>query len=134
MVRISRGRQDGLPSTTPTDTFTGSVRGDSVLPREDGAMVLTVVFAPGARTHWHTHTGGQVLFVTHGEGYVQTRAGNAARVRAGDVVHFAPDEEHWHGAGPSTYLVHTAVSIGETDWLDAVTDDEHAAGVQAGSR
>lgn len=128
-MRVQQGREQDTQSTRETATFTGSVWADQVLPRADGAMVLTVVFARGARTHWHTHELGQVLFINHGRGYVQTRDGEGAWVRAGDVVHFAPDEEHWHGAGPDTYLVHTAVSMGATDWLVPVTDAEYGASV-----
>ncbi len=100
-----------------------------MLSRADGLAVGTVMFDPTSRTRWHTHESGQVLFVTHGEGYVQTRDGSAAVVRPGDVVHFAPGEEHWHGAGPHTILVHTAVSIGATLLLEQVTDAEYGLAV-----
>lgn len=126
-MRVAEGRAGNGPSQRLTETFSGDVMGDSVLPRADGAMVLTVVFSPGARTHWHTHDGGQVLFVTHGRGLVCTRGGDARWVTAGDVVHFEPGEEHWHGAGPDTYLVHTAVSIGETNWDEPVADSTFEA-------
>lgn len=124
-MRIKHGREAEMASEQRSDTFTGTVWADHVLTGADGAMVLTVVFHPGARTHWHTHERGQILFVTHGRGYVQTRAGEGAWVTAGDVVHFAPGEEHWHGAGPDTYLVHTAVSMAQTSWLVPVTDSEY---------
>jgi quercetin dioxygenase-like cupin family protein len=52
-------------------------------------------------------------------------------VEAGGVVYFAPDEKHWHGATPETYMVHMAINIatttdGGTDWLEPVTDQEYA--------
>ena len=37
--------------------------------------VLSVHFAPGARTAWHRHPFGQVLHVTEGAGLVQSRGG-----------------------------------------------------------
>ena len=38
-----------------------------------------------------------------------------------------PDIVHWHGATPTSPLVHVAVGFGgETKWLDKVTDDEYA--------
>ena len=51
-------------------------------------------------------------------------------VEAGGVVLFAPDERHWHGAGPGSYMVHAAVSPaansgGGTDWLGPVTDEQY---------
>jgi quercetin dioxygenase-like cupin family protein len=125
-MRVIRGREGVGPSEELTETFTGHVRADKILSRDDGVMVMSVVFAPGARTHWHTHELGQVLLVTHGRGLVSTGA-ETHWVVAGDVVHFPPGEEHWHGAGPDSFLVHTAVSIGATDWLTPVKDDEYAA-------
>ena len=55
----------------------------------------------------------------------------ARRGRAGGVVYFAPDEKHWHGATPETYMVHMAINVatttdGGTDWLEPVTDEEYA--------
>ena len=48
-----------------------------------------------------------------------------------DVVYFAPDERHWHGAGPDTFMVHIAITPaisteGGTDWLEPVTDEEYS--------
>jgi quercetin dioxygenase-like cupin family protein len=88
--------------------------------------VNSVFFEPGARTHWHTHTEGQVLYVTHGQGYAQTRDGAGGPLTPGDVVHFAPNEEHWHGAAPGSYLLHVAISLGGHEWLDPVSDEDYA--------
>lgn len=123
-----RSRQSGKAGTAweaRSGTFTGAVWGDQVLPFEDGAAVHEVFFAPGGRTHWHSHEGGQVLVVGAGEGYVVTRDGHATSVTAGDVVHAAPGEEHWHGAGRASFLVHTAVSLGRTEWLGEVSEDDY---------
>jgi hypothetical protein len=53
-------------------------------------------------------------------------------VEAGGVVYFAPDEKHWHGATPETYMVHMALNVatttdGGTDWLEPVTDEEYGS-------
>ena len=129
-MRISHGRAPDRPSERPPEeNFTGTVWSDTVLSRADGLALVTVMFHPAARTRWHTHELGQVLFVTHGEGYVQTRDGAGAVVRSGDIVHFVPGEEHWHGAGPDTVLVHTALSIGATVLLQDVTEAEYAQAI-----
>jgi quercetin dioxygenase-like cupin family protein len=128
-MKVNRGREAGAESQQRTDTFTGVVWADPVLSGVPGTMVATVVFSPAARTHWHRHEAGQILLVTHGRGYVQTRNGDGAWVAAGDVVHFPPGEEHWHGAGPDSYLVHTAVSLGRTEWLTPVTDEHYRGAV-----
>lgn len=126
-MRIARGRAQGARSEARGPTFTGRVWADPVLAAEDGVTVNAVFFEPGARTHWHTHEIGQVLYVTNGEGYVRTREGTGGRIAAGDVVHIAAGEEHWHGAARESYLLHVAISLGEATWLDPVEDEDYAA-------
>jgi len=46
----------------------------------------------------------------------------------GDVVWIPPGEEHWHGAAPGSYMLHTAISLGDADWLEPVTDEEYEEG------
>jgi quercetin dioxygenase-like cupin family protein len=43
----------------------------------------------------------------------------------GDVVYADPGEEHWHGAGANTYILHTAISMGVTTWLEEVSDKDY---------
>jgi quercetin dioxygenase-like cupin family protein len=103
---------------------------DPVLGAQDGVAINAVFFEPGARTHWHTHELGQVLYVTHGEGFVQGRDGTGHRISAGDVVHIAPGEDHWHGAARESYLLHVAISLGEAEWGDPVTDVDYAVAAE----
>lgn len=119
----------------PTDRFTGAVWMDAS-PAGDppDANVFRVFFEPGARTNWHTHPEGQVLFILTGICRVGKEDEPPVEVEAGGVVYFAPDEKHWHGAGPDSYMVHAAVSPaatsdGGTDWLEPVTDEQYAVGV-----
>jgi quercetin dioxygenase-like cupin family protein len=108
-----------------TETFTGEVFSDVVLPATAGVRVQTVTFAPGACTHWHTHERGQLLFVLSGGGHIRVRGEEVRPLRPGDTVWIPPDEEHWHGAGPESLLVHTAVSLGETRWLEPVAEADY---------
>lgn len=123
-MRTAKGRA-GSPSEQRSATFTGRVWADPVLPAQDDVGVTTVFFEPGARTNWHTHAIGQVLHVTHGEGWVQVRGGAGNKIAAGDVVHIGPGEEHWHGAAPNSYMLHIAVSLGAADWLEPVSDHDY---------
>ncbi len=125
-MRIARGRVEGSTSEQRTATFTGSVWVDPLLGEADGIMVNTVFFEPGARTHWHTHEIAQVLQVSSGRGWLQSRSGEGGELTAGYVAHIPAGEEHWHGAAPDSYLVHVAVSIGRTGWLEPVSDDDYA--------
>lgn len=125
-MRVARGRSDG-PSEERGQTFTGRVWADPLLPAADGIVVNNVFFEPGARTHWHTHQVAQVLYVLAGEGRIQARDGSGSRLTAGDTVHIPAGEEHWHGAAVGSYLLHLAISVGETHWLEPVGDDEYRA-------
>jgi quercetin dioxygenase-like cupin family protein len=129
-MRIARGRANA-PSEKRSATFTGNVWADPVLPAEDGVTVNAVFFEPGARTHWHSHDAGQVLHITHGQGYLMCRDGSGGFLTAGDVAHIAPGEEHWHGAAPDSYMLHVAVSIGGHEWLEPVSDEDYAQAFEA---
>lgn len=85
-------------------------------PEPYPVSVLLVRFEAGSRNNWHYHTGGQMLYVTEGEGYVQTRGQPPQLIRAGDIVNCPPNEDHWHGASPDKPMAHLAVTIGETVW------------------
>ena len=130
-MRIARGRVPGAASEQRGPTFTGRVWADPVLGAEDGVIVNNVFFEPKARTHWHTHEVTQVLYVLAGEGWVQVRDGLGGPISAGDTVHIPAGEEHWHGAAADTYLLHLAVSVGETVWLDEVSDDDYERAIAA---
>ena len=53
----------------PADWFTGKVLVDNVKSPDEQSAVGAghVRFTPGARTAWHTHPQGQLLYVTDGE-------------------------------------------------------------------
>ena len=125
-MKAYRGRVGQARRGSPTN-FSGDVVFDPLTSTEygTGTSVGAVQFSPGARTFWHSHPGGQVLIVLAGEGRVTERGGRSLTVRAGDVIEAAPDEEHWHGAAASAYLVHVAVSMGQTRWLEEVADDDY---------
>ncbi|MCY3996415.1 MAG: cupin domain-containing protein [Rhodobacter sp.] len=118
----------------PEESFTGRVRIDPVIMAPDPSRVraLNVTFEPGARTAWHTHPLGQILIVTEGKGLVQKAGGQIQEVLPGDVVWFAPDERHWHGAGPGTGMTHLAIQEtrdgSNVTWMEHVTDIEYSGG------
>lgn len=114
-----------------SDNFTGAVWVDMVVTDAEtyDTRAGNVTFEPGSRTNWHSHPGGQLLFVTGGSGYNQLRGESIQLIREGDVVKVPPGVEHWHGALPDSELTHMAVSIndseGETVWLESVSDEEY---------
>lgn len=88
-----------------------------------------VTFEPRARTYWHSHPGGQLLFITNGKGYYQAKGQRAQLLKKGDYVEIPPNVIHWHGATPESVFSHIAVSLnidkGNVIWLKPVTDDEY---------
>ena len=126
-IHVMKGGRAGVPSQLRTGTFTGTVYGDPVLPDTAGVLINSVSFAPGARTHWHSHDGGQVLIVTSGRGLVYDREGRGSAISVGDVIFIEPGIEHWHGAAPDSYMVHMAISLQGHDWLEPVSDADYEA-------
>lgn len=72
-------------------------------------VVEDVTFAPGSHTIWHSHPYGQLLIVTGGAGWLQTRGNPAVPIRTGDTVWIEPGEEHWHGSAEDTMLRHLSI-------------------------
>jgi len=125
-MEITKGQQgNAVPSEQRTATFTGLVYVDPVLASADGVAVNRVFFGPGSRTYWHSHERGQLLQVISGLGLICAEGDLPWSLEAGDVVWAAPGERHWHGAGPETLMLHLAVSLGTTTWLDPVSDADY---------
>ena len=118
--------RNGEPSGLRSATNTGDVWSD-ILLNAGNARAINIMFPPGARTHWHAHERGQLLFVVAGYGLICTAGQAPAPLRAGDWVWIPPGERHWHGASPTTFLTHTAISLGATQWADEVSADDYAS-------
>lgn len=126
---IRNGSRPSAPGSA--DYFTGRVRVDPLFESPDPARARSalVTFEPGARTAWHTHPLGQTLVVTSGCGRVQRWGGPIEEIRPGDVVWFEPGEKHWHGAAPTTAVMHIAVQEAldgqVVTWLEHVSDEQY---------
>ena len=125
-------RAGSQPSTEgPAEWFTGTVRIDPLFQANAPARAAgaSVTFEPGARTAWHTHPLGQTLIVTAGCGRAQREGGAIEEIRPGDVVSFAPNEKHWHGAAPMTAITHIAIHEAldgkAVDWMEKVSDEQY---------
>jgi quercetin dioxygenase-like cupin family protein len=115
----------------PAEWFTGTVRIDPLFEAKAPARAsgASVTFEPGARTVWHTHPLGQTLIVTTGCGRAQREGGPVEEIRPGDVISFAPNEKHWHGAAPTTAMTHIAIQEAldgkVVDWMEKVSDEQY---------
>jgi quercetin dioxygenase-like cupin family protein len=111
----------------PSEWFTGDVWIDAIGQAQGSspATIGSVHFTPGARSAWHSHSVGQTLYVTEGEGRVQSRGGPVLTIRPGDVVSTPGDEWHWHGAAPDHFMTHLSLTEGDTEWGEHVADAEY---------
>jgi quercetin dioxygenase-like cupin family protein len=115
----------------PAEYFTGTVRIDPLNspPEPTRVSMALVTFEPGARTAWHTHPLGQTLIVTAGCGWVQREGGLVEEICPGDVIWFAPEEKHWHGATATTAMSHIAIQerLGGSPvtWMEHVSDSQY---------
>jgi quercetin dioxygenase-like cupin family protein len=132
-MEITRNSLDTFAG--PADWFTGTVHMDAIAAHAGPSRVqaMSVHFAPGARTAWHTHPLGQSIWVTEGIGLCQRRGGPLETIGPGDRVFFEPGEEHWHGAAPNRLMTHVAIQEADeggspVSWGEHVTDEEYAAG------
>jgi quercetin dioxygenase-like cupin family protein len=119
-------RQQGAP-----ENFTGAVYFQRIAANEACQLGANrVTFRKGARTFWHIHSGEQTLYFLQGRGRVQARGDQASDVIEGDVARIPAGTEHWHGAHPEEEhaMRHLAITIGETSWLEPVSEDDYRAG------
>ncbi|MFB7107512.1 cupin domain-containing protein [Streptomyces sp. NPDC056190] len=118
----------------PAERFIGDVYLNLIeAPAEPARLAVGLVrFTPGARTNWHSHVNGQILYITDGVGLVGTRDGSVVRAGAGETVKCPAGVEHWHGATDTNLMAHIAIVVGDdsgdgTTWLEPVADEQYVA-------
>jgi quercetin dioxygenase-like cupin family protein len=120
----------------PAGQFAGQVWwGQAAMADEEPQRLhmLKVHFAPGARSAWHSHPVGQILYVLDGVGRVQERDGPVQEIRQGDSVISGPGVWHWHGASPDAFMTHLAIQQTdpqgvEVTWGEQVEEADYRAG------
>lgn len=128
-----RRAADDEPMAGPAEWFTGEVEVAQLFGAPDPSRLghALVTFRPGARTAWHTHPVGQLLFIHDGTAWVAGADGQRQEVHRGDVVWFEAGERHWHGAttdDPMTHVsVNESVAGSAVEWHEHVTDDDYLA-------
>jgi quercetin dioxygenase-like cupin family protein len=117
----------------PAEWFTGDVWIDPIArgPAPSRLAVSAVHFTPGARTAWHAHSLGQTLYVTEGEGLIQSRGESIVSIRSGNTIHTPAEEWHWHGATPDHFMAHLTITEGDAQWGEHVTDAEYHGGADS---
>lgn len=110
------------PAQNPN--FTGTVQR---LKDDPPGQITYIHFDPGARTKWHIHSKGQIIFVEEGVALEQEKGGPVRELHAGDVIYCPPGVAHWHGAAPDKGGTQYNTTRGTITWLGEVTDKEYTA-------
>jgi quercetin dioxygenase-like cupin family protein len=110
------------PAAGAPPLFTGT----STAMDSKGLAVARRRFEPGARTYWHSHDNGQLLFVEDGRMWAQKRGQGKHDLGPGESDYTGPNVVHWHGAPATGHLIQVNVGFGgEARWLEAVTDADY---------
>jgi L-ascorbate metabolism protein UlaG (beta-lactamase superfamily)/quercetin dioxygenase-like cupin family protein len=114
-----------------SNNFTGNVWVNSLVKdsADLNAIIGSVSFQPGSRTHWHYHPSGQALLVTHGLGNYQEKGKPIQKIRKGDVIQCPSNVLHWHGASPDSAMSHISINTNLQKpvviWMQAVSEQEY---------
>jgi quercetin dioxygenase-like cupin family protein len=104
------------------ENFVGKVTGHATAD----IRTLRYSFEPGARTNWHSHEGGQVILIEKGHARMQEAGGAIREMGPRESVVTAPGVKHWHGAVPNEGLTQVALSFGQTNWMEKVSDAQYS--------
>ena len=118
----------GKLNTQYADVFIGNSYLNPLVSKDDNidVGVSSVNFEPGCRNNWHIHHNGfQILLVTAGEGWYQEEGKPAQLLKPGDVVAIHEGVKHWHGATKNSWFSHIAITKGESEWCEPVSDEQY---------
>ena len=119
-MSIAEAQQPATPGSDPN--FTGVVTTMDASDITGGRRN----FAAGARTAWHSHDKGQLIYAESGRMRTGRRNQPFKEYEAGGSEYTAPNVEHWHGATPTGPLVQVNIQFGgTTKWLVKTTDEEY---------
>jgi quercetin dioxygenase-like cupin family protein len=114
----------GDTSTVYGGRFSGPVELEMLrlAPDAETPDVAVVRFAAGAVSTWHTHPGGQLLYVLEGRARVGTEPDGTVELAPGTLVVSPPGERHWHGAAAGEAAAILSFAWGTTDWEELAPD------------
>lgn len=118
-------------NAAPKEYFIGTVWVNMNVKPDEGynTNIGTVTFEANARTNWHSHKSGQILFVIEGIGYYQEKGKPIQLIQKGDVVKIPKNAKHWHGASHQSSMRHIAMITDydkdKTEWLEPVSNEEY---------
>jgi quercetin dioxygenase-like cupin family protein len=104
----------------PKGSFHGNASQRTLHETAEATRASFVRFEPEAHTHWHKHSGGQLLQIIEGRARVQAWGEPMQSLGAGDTAIAPPGEKHWHGASTDGPMTQLAITSGEITWLEDV--------------
>jgi quercetin dioxygenase-like cupin family protein len=110
----------GGDAQPPQGRFHGHALQNTLHETSEKTRTSFVRFEPASHTHWHQHSGGQVLHIIEGAARVQVWGEAIHSLSAGDTAIAAPGEKHWHGATKDGPMTQVAVTSGDVTWLEEV--------------
>jgi quercetin dioxygenase-like cupin family protein len=114
----AQSQQSAAPAAQFTGTSTSMDSKDLTIARRR--------FEAGARSFWHSHERGQLLFVEQGTMRVQKRGSQMREIGRGESDYTGPNVEHWHGAAPNEPAVQINAGFGGVaKWLEEVKADDY---------
>jgi quercetin dioxygenase-like cupin family protein len=122
MVVAAQSPATQKPAAGNPPLFTGT----STTMEPKGLSAARRRFEPGARSYWHSHDSGQLLFVEEGRMWTQKRGQAKRDAGPGESDYTGPNVVHWHGAAPNTHLIQVNVGFGgDAKWLEPVSDADY---------
>ncbi len=92
----------------------------AVTDQEADNNIVYVNFPDGIANKFHTHNHDQILVVTEGKGFIQTKT-ERQEIVVGDVVLIKAGEVHKHGAIPGHTMTHISITPPQTS-IDQVEE------------
>ncbi len=91
--------------------FTGTIVRQSPVKDSEGSdlSIDYISFKKGVHNKFHKHENDQVLIVTQGKGFVETK-NKKSKVKKGDIIWTKKGEIHRHGAVPGSSFTHISIT------------------------
>ena len=123
---VSHAEQAAAPAS-PNQNYTGQTSSVD----QAGMLAGRRRFEAGARSAWHIHPAGQLIFIEEGRARVQRRGEPIRELKQHESDFTPANVPHWHGAAPDSHAVQASLSFGGIGpWLEPVTDDEYRGTVK----
>jgi len=122
---VTRAQQQS--AATPAANEDANFTGKAFRIESKGYGLSRRGFEAAARSNWHVHEGGQLLFVEEGRMRVQVEGQKMKELGKGESAYLPGGVAHWHGAVPAQAATQLSVTFGPgVKWMEKVVDDQYS--------